>query len=379
MTTPPTLDQPRKSGGRKLHTATLFTDSPFLLEDGTALSPLEVAYETWGTLNAERSNVVLVCHALTGDTHMASHGDGDSDGWWQGVVGKGRLLDPERVFIICANLLGSCYGTTGPNSLNPATGEKWGGSFPYPTMRDVIRVQKALLTHLGIERVVLVMGGSLGGQQTLQWAVEYPEFVGACVPMACNERASAWVIALQDVGRTAILNALRHEDKPELLDQALAVARMLAMISYRTPVEFNKRFERDELDDSRRQGQNFRFEVESYLRYQGKKLVERFEAHSYLRLTRILDSFDISSGFGSVEAALRRISCPVCLVGIDSDVLFDCEGPRRLAGTLRNLGKSAQFKLLESAHGHDAFLIEFEKLNRLLLPFYEDIFTKAGI
>lgn len=348
-----------------LRTATLFENRPLELSDGASLRDVRVAYETYGQLNSDRSNVVLVCHALTGDSHVARHNENDVVGWWDGTVGPGQTIDTERYFVICSNVLGSCYGTEGPSTPKPGTDTPWRSDFPYPSVRDVVVVQHALLHHLGIEKLRLVIGGSLGGQQALQWAVQYPDRVGAALALACNEQASAWVIALQDVGRQAIHHALKHPETPQLLDQALATSRMMAMISYRTREDFVRRFSR-----KRRGGEDdLRYEVESYLRYQGNKLVSRFEARSYLRLTRMLDSFDIAEGFETEEEALRAIQCPVCLVGIDSDVLFDADGPRRLAGKLRNLGKDATFKLLTSRFGHDAFLIEHERLAQLIHPF----------
>jgi homoserine O-acetyltransferase len=354
-----------------LTTTRLFREAPLVMQDGSTLRDVQVAFETYGTLSRDASNAVLVCHALTGDSHVASHHPDDDPGWWEGVVGPGRLVDTRRFFVICPNVLGSCYGTAGPLTKDPATGEIWGARFPYPAMRDVVWVQRELLLALGVERVALVIGGSLGGQQVLQWAVQYPEAVGAGVAMACNERASPWVIALQDVGRFAILNALKYPDIPELLDQALATARMLAMISYRTPQELSARFGRNEVEPARRAEGDLRYEVESYLRYQGQKLVDRFEAQSYLRLTRLLDTFDVSSGFASVDEALSRVQAPLCLVGIDTDVLFESRGPQRLAGRLRNLGKDAEFRLLSTPYGHDAFLIETPQLEQLLRPFFE--------
>lgn len=355
-----------------LQTAALFAEAPLRLRDGSELSPVRVAYETFGTLNEDRSNVVLVCHALTGDSHVTRHDTGDDAGWWEQTVGPGKLIDTDRWFVLCSNVIGSCYGSEGPSTLRTDTGERWRADFPYPSVSDVVTVQRELLRHLGIERVRLVIGGSLGGQQVLRWTVQYPDLMDAAVAIACDERASAWVIALQDVGRQAIHHALKRQDIPELLDQALATARMIAMISYRTPDDFVARFERAAIHAARANENDLRYEVESYLRYQGDKLVSRFEARSYLRLTRMLDSFDIAEGFVDEQEALAAVRCPICLVGIDSDVLFDAEGPRRLAGKLRNLGKHASFKLLPSRFGHDAFLIEHEKLARLLSTFLEE-------
>ncbi len=352
-----------------LERATLFREQPLVLQSGEQLRDVVVAYESYGTLAKDAGNAVLICHALTGDSHVASHHEGDKPGWWDGLVGPKKLIDTERCYVVCANVLGSCYGTYGPSSTNPATGELWGSSFPYPVMHDVVAVQRELLRSLGIERVALVVGGSLGGQQALQWAVQYPDAIGGALAIACDERASPWVIALQDVGRFAILNALKHPEIPELLDQALATARMLGMISYRTPQELNARFGRNEVEKARRTEGDLRYEVESYLRYQGQKLVERFEAQSYLRLTRLLDTFDVAHGFSSLDEALTRVIAPVCLVGIDTDILFDSRGPQRLAGRLRNLGKDAEFKLLSTPYGHDAFFIESQTLTGLLRPF----------
>ncbi|MEL6195524.1 MAG: homoserine O-acetyltransferase [Myxococcota bacterium] len=353
-------------------TTTLFRDRPLVLHDGTSISPVRVAYECYGELNDTKTNAILICHALTGDSHVAAHVEDDIPGWWDGIVGPGRLIDTDRYFVVCSNIIGSCYGSEGPSLERPGQRQPWGEHFPYPSVGDAVRVQRELLDHLGIERVALVIGGSLGGQQALRWAVQYPDDMDSTIAIACDERASAWVIALQDVGRQAIHQALKHPNVPELLEQALATARMIAMISYRTPGDFVARFERTAVDKARAADNDLRYEVESYLRYQGHKLVDRFEARSYLRLTRMLDSFDLGEGFETTEVALQRVRAPMCLVGIDSDVLFDAEGPRRLAGQLRNLGKPASFKLLSSQFGHDAFLIEHEQLSKLLTPFLKE-------
>lgn len=353
-----------------LRSASLFTSCPLALRDGTKLGPIQVAYETYGTPNAAKSNAILICHSLTGDSHVARHDPNDRAGWWDGLVGPGKLVDTDRYFVVCSNVLGSCYGTEGPATPRQ-DGAAWGKEFPYPTIGDVVAVQAALLDHLGIEQVALVLGGSLGGQQVLRWVVQYPDRMRAACAIACDERASAWVIALQDVGRHAIHHALRYPEIPELLDQALATARMLAMISYRTPQDLVQRFKRATVDESRPRDADLRYEVESYLRYQGNKLVTRFEAHSYLRLTRMLDTFDIAEGFDDEVSALGRIQAPLCLMGIDSDQLFHPTGPQRLAGRLRNMGKDANYTLLTSTFGHDAFLIEHERMVALLTPFFD--------
>ncbi|HSK75499.1 MAG TPA: homoserine O-acetyltransferase [Thermoanaerobaculia bacterium] len=322
---------------------TFFWDLPeaFTLESGEVLPEVRVAYRTWGALDATGTNAVLVCHALTGSA--------DADLWWGDLFGPGRTLDPERDFIVCSNTLGSCYGTTGPASPRPENGQPYGPDFPAVSVRDMVHLQAALLTSLGVRRLRLVLGGSLGGMQALEWAALYPAVVEAIAPIAVSGRHSAWCIGLSEAQRQAIFA------DP---DSGLATARAIAMCTYRSRDSFEERFGR------RLRGPGL-FEVESYLRYQGEKLVDRFDANAYVTLTRAMDSHDLARGRGSYEEALRAIRQPALVVAVDSDVLYPPEEQRELAALL----PAARLAFLHSPHGHDAFLLEAAELDRLLVDF----------
>jgi homoserine O-acetyltransferase len=352
-------------------------DEPFELESGEWLPRLEVVYETYGALSVRRDNAVYVCHALTGDAHASSCADGDQEpGWWEGLIGPGRALDPARHFIVCANLLGSCYGTTGPSSVDPRSGEVYGMEFPEITTRDMVRVQRRLLSHLGVETLALLIGGSLGGMQVWQWLVDEPGSVRAAIPIAGTLQGSPWVIALNQVARQAIFNDPawqlgRYNGRgPE---RGLALARMIAMISYRSDRQFWQRFGREVVvaPEVPLPGPGGRFQVESYLEHQGRKLVDRFDARSYVYLTRAMDLHDVARGAASLEDALSRIDSRVLAVGIDSDVLYYPHELREAVERLRRLGKDARYGEIQSPYGHDAFLVEYEQLNALVSEFLE--------
>jgi homoserine O-acetyltransferase/O-succinyltransferase len=327
---------------------------PLRLESGKILPGVRVAYRTWGRLAPDGGNAVLVCHALTGSA--------DADAWWAGLFGPGRALDPERDFIVCSNILGSCYGTTGPASPRPGEDRTWGPDFPAVTIRDLVRVQHALVRALGIRRLKLVLGGSLGGMQVLEWALLYPDLVEAIAPIAVSGRHSAWCIGLSEAQRQALYADPHWRNgryPPETPPAAgLAAARAIATCTYRSRGSFEERFGR-QLESPGL------FQVESYLRHQGSKLVGRFDANSYVVLTRAMDSHDVARGRGSYEKALRAVRQPALVVAIDSDVLYPPEEQRELAARLGN----ARLAWLRSPHGHDAFLIETEALNRLLVDF----------
>ncbi len=351
--------------------------TPFTLDCGDVLEGLTLAFETWGTLNEAGDNAVLVCHALTGDTHAASHGPDDRPGWWEGLIGPGRTLDPSRYFLVCANIPGSCYGSTGPAETDPATGRERGPDCPVFTTRDAARAFRALLSDLGARRLALALGGSLGAMITWQLAVEYPDFVEAAVPIAGPFRATAWAIALNAAARGAI------ELDPDWQGgrclnggpaRGLALARAIAMITYRTETLFEERFARERVDrdDSAHPLASNPFQVESYLDYQGRKLVKRFDARSYVALTRTMDLHDTAARFGSEDEALATIRARVLVVGIDTDVLY-APGPlRATAGRLAALGVRASYAELASPFGHDAFLVETDALDRTLAAFLAD-------
>jgi len=335
-------------------TRTWLHPGPLALEQGGVLPAVQVAYRTWGTLDADGANAVVICHALTGSA--------DADRWWTRMFGPGRAFDPGRDFVVCANLLGSCYGTTGPASIDPATGQPWRGRFPAITIRDMVALQHALVRALGVERVRMVIGGSLGGMQALEWALMYPELVERLVFVAAPARHSAWAIGLGEAQRQTVFADPRWKDG--LYDPAdpptagLAAARMQAMLSYRSAPSFEERF-------GRRPQTEDLFAVESYLRYQGQQLVDRFDAATYVTLTRAMDTHDVARGRGDLDQVLRGVRQPTLVVSIDSDVLYWPWEQREVS----RLIPDARFAVLDSPQGHDAFLIDVDRLSELVAEF----------
>ena len=334
---------------------------PFPLDLGGELGDVQIAYRTFGQLNASRDNAVLVCHALTGSA--------DIDTWWAPLLGSGKALDPDRDFILCSNILGSCYGTTGPTSVNSETGKIYGPSFPPITIGDMVRLQNRLVEKLGIESLKFVIGGSLGGMQVLEWALLYPAKVRAIALIATTGRHSAWCIGLSETQRQAIYTDPQWRDGNYPIEeqpmQGLAVARMIAMSSYRTWASFSTRFGRtlNLIEPPSQQ-----FAMSSYLQYQGKKLVKRFDANTYITLTHAMDRHDVAHHRQSYESALQSIHQPSLIVGITSDLLYPIPEQRELA----NLIPNAQLKWLDSIHGHDSFLIDMDTLNGLVASFRQN-------
>ncbi|MBW4626058.1 MAG: homoserine O-acetyltransferase [Brasilonema octagenarum HA4186-MV1] len=333
---------------------------PFELDNGEVLTGVQVAYRTWGELNPESNNGVLVCHALTGSA--------DADDWWEPLLGLGKALDPTHDFIVCSNILGSCYGTTGPISINPKTGVAYGSSFPKITIRDMVHLQAALIEYLGIQSLELVIGGSLGGMQVLEWALLYPEKVKAIAPIAAPGRHSAWCIGLSEAQRQAIYADLHWQGGNYTAEQpptqGLAVARMMAMSTYRSWESFTARFGR-QYDESSCQGQ---YAIASYLQYQGQKLVERFDANTYITLTHAMDSHDVART-QDYKSTLQSIKQPALVVAINSDILYPPAEQQELADFIPH----AQLKWLKSIHGHDAFLIDMAALNELVISFRQEL------
>ncbi len=362
-------------------TVRLFDEQhPLQLYCGEKLAPVDVTYETYGTLAPQKDNAILIIHALTGSAHAAfwNRPEEKRPGWWHDLIGPGKALDTNRYFLICANLLGSCYGTTGPASLNPQTGTIYGKKFPPVSTIDMARVQKALLDYLEIPHLRLAIGGSLGAMLVWQFAVQYPDLLHGVIPIAGTYRASAWTIGWNEVARQAIyLDSEWESDfpSPALARRGLKLARMIAMISYRSEASFERRFSRGRLFETPQTyfDPDNRFLVENYLHYQGEKLVERFDPHTYITLTRAMDWHDVSLGYASLEAALRRIRARIFTIGIDSDRLFPAEEIREAARKLDKLGKDVRYAELRSMHGHDAFLIEFEQLNDLVGSILEEL------
>lgn len=355
-----------------------FTFDALPLQVGGQFGPVTLAYETWGTLNKARDNVVLITHALTGNTHAhdAERPHDTKVAWWNPLIGPGRFFDTSRYFVICSNILGGCYGSTGPSSLDPETGQLYGMRFPVVTISDMVRAQRRLIEHLGVRRIAMVAGGSIGGQQALEWAVAYPELVDNVIVVAATAALSAQAVAFSEVQRQAILTDPRWQRgnyRPgEGPDAGLAIARMLAMITYQSEESMEMRFARREArqaDIASPGGYpdlGRRFDVEGYLFYQGNALVKRFDANSYLYISRAMDLYDVSEGYASLEAALRRVRSKALFIGIRSDFLFPAARVRWLSEQVSAVGGDATYVELDSPHGHDAFLKEWEQMNAAL-------------
>jgi homoserine O-acetyltransferase/O-succinyltransferase len=349
---------------------------PITLDSGAKLDPIQVAYETYGRLNSAGSNAVLVCHALSGDAHVAGwHTPEDAKpGWWDDMVGPGKCIDTDKYYVICSNILGGCKGTTGPSSVNPDTGKPFGLDFPVITVGDMVKVQYAFIRHLGIERLLSVIGGSLGGMQALEWAVRYPDVVDSVVLLATSHSNGAQQIAFDAVGRTAILADPEFQKGNYAPDagprKGLAIARMLAHITYLSDESMHRKFGRT-LRDTDQFGYHFgsEFNVETYLDYQGERFVNRFDANSYLYVTKAMDYFDIAAGFDSLDASLARIKAKVLVVSFTSDWLFPPYMSQEIVHALTRNHKAVSYCCIKSDAGHDAFLLEVEKLAEMMTGF----------
>ncbi|APR51742.1 homoserine O-acetyltransferase [Sphingomonas koreensis] len=353
---------------------------PLRLDGGVLLSPVEIAYETYGTLAPDGGNAILICHALTGDQHVASpHPVTGKPGWWTRMVGPGKPVDPDRHFIVCANVLGSCMGSSGPATVNPATGRPWGMDFPVITIRDMVRAQAMLLDHLGVGRLKAVVGGSMGGMQALSWPATFPDRVDAVVVIASTARHSAQNIAFHEVGRQAVMadprwngGAYYDGDPPAA---GLAVARMAAHITYLSEAGLTEKFGRRlQAREAKSFGFDADFQIESYLRHQGLSFVDRFDANAYLYITRAMDYFDLAEEHGGLLAnAFRETRARFCLVSFDTDWLYPTRDSRAIVHALNAAGAPVSFVELSSPFGHDAFLLEAPELNRVV-----DGFLRAG-
>ena len=351
--------------------------APLRLDSGARLAPLEVAYKTYGRLNADKTNAVLICHALTLDQHAASvHPTTGKPGWWNRAIGPGLPLDPERYFIICANVVGGCMGTTGPASSDPATGAPYGLGFPVITIGDMVRAQAMLVEALGIETLFAVVGGSMGGMQVLQWAADYPDRLLSAVCIAAAPRHSAQNIAFHEVGRQAIMadpnwcggGYLAAGVRPE---KGLAVARMAAHITYLSEQALQRKFGRELQRDGLSWGFDADFQVESYLRHQGASFVDRFDANSYLYITRAMDYFDLAAPYGGVltEAFLKARTVKFCILSFSSDWLYPTAESRDVVRALNAAGCRASFAEIVTDKGHDAFLLDEPQLDQTLRGF----------
>ncbi|RMD48355.1 MAG: homoserine O-acetyltransferase [Ignavibacteria bacterium] len=369
----------------KTNFITLFTESDYIFDSGERLNNIQVAFQTYGELNASADNVILVCHALTGNSHAAGVIDEEEiencrsheflskynrmyfnkPGWWDPLIGPGKLFDTNRYYVICSNIIGSCYGSSGPASINES-GNKFNLSFPKTGVRDMVRIQKELLDQLNIKKIKTVVGGSLGGMQVLEWALLYPKMIESIIPVATSAAHSPWAIGLNKIAKDAIRNDPAWQNGNYTIQPlaGLSLARQAAMLSYRSMQSFNAKFGR--LLQQNKSG-NTDFSVVNYLNYQGEKLVNRFDANSYLYLADAMDDHDISKKRGELNEVLNSIDLPTLCIGIDSDILYPADEQKMIAKHIKN----SEYKEIKSLHGHDAFLIEFEQMEKLIKPFLD--------
>ena len=369
------------SGDRQF--LTFAADRPFALDCGIVMHGVTIAYETWGRLAADGSNAVLLCHAWTGDSHASGPaGPGHpAPGWWEDVVGPGLAIDTDRWYVVCMNVLGGCQGSTGPASPHPDDGRHYGSRFPVVTIRDMVRAQARVSDHLGVKRWHAVVGGSMGGMQVLEWAITFPHRVGAIVPIATCAQATAQQIAWGAIGRRAVRldPKWRGGDYYDADDgdgpwEGLSIARMVAQVTFRSDNVFTEKFGRELADGATHHegvGLWQRFEVERYLEYHGDKLVRRFDANSYLHIGKAMDLHDVGRGRSGLEAAMARISAPTLVMGISSDILYPTYQQRQIEATIAANGTPVQYVEIDSPHGHDAFLINFDQVAPPIQQFLE--------
>ncbi len=358
-------------------TVRLFTaEAPLHLERGGTLGPVDVAYETYGTLSPAADNAVFVCHALTGDAHAAGFHEGASrPGWWDNLIGPGKPLDTDRFFVICANLIGGCQGSTGPSSIDPATGTAYGLHFPVLMVRDLVEVHRALVKHLGITRLLAALGGSLGGMQVLQWAVDHPDEIANALVIAASSRLTAQNIAFSAVARRAIMTDPNFVDGAYAEagvnpDTGLSIARMMAHITYLSEGALTEKFGRAPHPERHEPGFGIDFAVESYLDHQGQAFLERFDALSYLYLTRVMDYFDPFAEHDALDAVRQ---CPVkwLVLSFETDWRFGTDHSRRIVRALEHAGQPVTFREIPSTWGHDSFLLAVEPYHATLRAFLD--------
>lgn len=359
------------------------TDRPVALDSGKTLQQVTIAYESWGKLNADKSNAILLCHAWTGDSHAAGSAQDSqpAPGWWDGLVGSGCAIDTDKYFVVCTNSLGGCQGSTGPASANPLDGKPYGSRFPVITVRDMVRAQVRVSDMLGIEVWRSVIGGSMGGMQVLEWGITFPHRVRTLIPIATCLQATAQQIAWGAIGRRSI----RLDPKWNGGDyydaevgqgpwQGLAIARMVAQVTFRSDNVFTDRFGRELADmdaDYNGLGLWDKFEVENYLDHHGDKLIRRFDTNSYLIIGKAMDLHDVARGRGNLQTAISRISAPVLSVGISSDILYPTYQQKQIRELINQTGGSCEYFEIDSPHGHDAFLINLDQVGKPVAKFLE--------
>ena len=353
-------------------------NAPLRLKCGKDLGPIDVAYETYGQLNEHKDNAVLICHALSGNAHVAGYNSTEDDkpGWWDIMVGPGKAIDTNKYYVICSNFLGGCSGTTGPSDVNPATGKPYGLDFPIITIEDTVLVQKLLLDKLGIGHLLAVIGGSMGGMQVFQWSISYPNFVDAAICIASTTRLNPQSIAFDAVGRNAILADSNFDNGQyhghALPNRGLGIARMIGHITYLSEESMRNKFGR-QLRTPEKYSYDFNseFSVEAYLDYQGQTFIERFDANCYLYLTKAMDYFDLAQEYGSLKQAFSKTTCSFLIVSFSSDWLFTPQQSEEVIKALGAEGKDMSYCNIYSPYGHDAFLLEAETLGELIAGFVD--------
>jgi homoserine O-acetyltransferase/O-succinyltransferase len=343
------------------------------LQSGQELGPITIAYETFGKLNDSKDNAVLVCHALTGDAHVSGE-----NGWWDFLIGPNKAIDTNKNFVICSNAIGGCKGSTGPSSKDPKTGKPYGLNFPVITIGDMVQAQKALIDELGIAQLKMVLGGSMGGMQAMEWSIMYPKRVKACTVVASASKLSPQALAFDAVSRNAITSDEKwaagnyaHDEPPE---KGLAIARMIGHITYLSNESMNKKFGR-KLQKKEDYSYDFStdFQIESYLKYQGDKFVNRFDANSYLYISKAVDYFDLTKKYGSVEKAFKNTNCKFLVIAISTDWLFSPKQSKDIVKALLKQSKEVTYAQIDSPFGHDAFLIESTQMTSLVQNFLNQV------
>lgn len=367
---------------------TFAENEPMRLESGAVLGPITIAYETYGKLNEDRSNAILIAHALSGGAHAAGYHSSTAakPGWWDTCIGPGKAFDTDRFFVICSNVLGGCYGTTGPSSMNPATGKPYGLTFPVVTVGDMVQAQAKLLDHLGIDQLLSIAGGSMGGMQVLEWAANHPQRVKSAIPLATTAQHSPMLIAFSEVGRQAIYadpywNNGDYYDRSNKPDAGLAVARMVGHITYLSEESMQHKFGR-RLRNIERYGYEFdtEFEIESYLKYNGSSFTRRFDANTYLYVTKAMDYFDLTQPTGSLAAAFADSThIKFLVVSFTSDWLYPSYHSKRLVSALTAAGADVTYLDIKSSWGHDAFLLEVDTMTNLVHSFLHRLIKEEGI
>lgn len=355
-------------------------DEKIKLESGVEFGPIDIAYETYGELNKDKSNAILIFHALTGDAHAAGKhkADDKKTGWWHDMIGSGKTFDTDKFFVISTNVLGGCKGTTGPSSTNPETDKPYGITFPVITIDDMTKVQKKLIDSFEIKKLYAVAGGSMGGMQAMSWAINYPEMVNSCILIATTSRLSAQGIAFNAVGRNAITSDANWNNgnyyDSEVPKKGLSIARMVGHITYLCEESMHNKFGRD-FQDKLEPSFNFDidFQVESYLHHQGKSFVDRFDANSYLYITKAVDYFDLSKKYGSLKKAFENCTNKFLVISFDSDWLFPTSQAKEIVNSLVSIGKDVSFCEISSPYGHDAFLLEYKTQEKIIKSFLKDI------